>query len=482
MNAAQRIATRMLLLDRPVPERSDADVRAEADRNYSWNFAMNVLDGAAFWFGIAFASSATIVPLFVSKITLNPVVFGFVAMIAQSSWYLPQLLVAGPTERVDRKKPIVVNLGFFLERLPVWFWPISALLSVTMPIVALILFLVTYLWHGLGAGVLGPAWQDLIARCFPVNRRGRMFGLTSFIGTGMGTAGALISSRLLSRFAYPWSFVVVFGIAALAITVSWFFLALVREPEQAAQVPEDNRRPILERARSILARGHEFSPFPDLPCRHGHGSDGDRLLDRGRYPALVGGGWGRGVLHGDAAVGTDVRQSAGRHAGGPLWAQDPADDRRRRPDQRLHAGAGGRSAGIVLSGVCPDWPVDRHPYRVWSVDCAGVFSSCAATDLRWDFQHVCGACQRGCAAGGRVFGEQQLSIALWRLHRRGQQCARVADRRGAGSAVRGDAADCGDVTRVRLRAMGHGSDERVRQASGIMDRRALRVGTGRAVD
>ncbi len=261
MNAAQRIATRMLLLDRPVPERSDEDVRAEADRNYSWNFAMNVLDGAAFWFGIAFASSATIVPLFVSKITLNPVVFGFVAMIAQSSWYLPQLLVAGPTERVDRKKPIVVNLGFFLERLPVWFWPISALLSVTMPIVALILFLVTYLWHGLGAGVLGPAWQDLIARCFPVNRRGRMFGLTSFIGTGMGTAGALISSRLLSRFAYPWSFVVVFGIAALAITVSWFFLALVREPEQAAQVTEDNRRPILERARSILRADTNFRHF-----------------------------------------------------------------------------------------------------------------------------------------------------------------------------------------------------------------------------
>lgn len=261
MNVAQRIATRMLYLDKPVPMRTEAELRAEADTNYSWNFAMNVLDGAAFWFGIAFASSATIVPLFVSKITLDPVIFGFVAMIAQSSWYLPQLLVAGPTERVDRKKSIVVNLGFFLERLPVWFWPISALLSVAMPVAALLLFLFTYLWHGLGAGVLGPAWQDLIARCFPVNRRGRMFGLTSFIGTGMGTAGALLSSRLLNEYEYPWSFVIVFSIAAAAITVSWVFLALVREPEQSARVSAEHRRPFWQRARQIIGEDANFRHF-----------------------------------------------------------------------------------------------------------------------------------------------------------------------------------------------------------------------------
>lgn len=261
MNIAQRIATRMLLLDRPVPARSDDELRAEADRNYTWNFTMNVLDGAAFWFGIAFASSATIVPLFVSKITLHPAVFALVAMIAQSSWYLPQLFAAGPTERVDRKKRIVVNLGFILERFPVWFWPLAALLSVTYPIAALFLFLLTYLWHGLGAGFLGPAWQDLIARCFSVNRRGRMFGLTSFIGTGMGTAGALVSSRLLSRYEYPWSFVVVFGVAAAAITLSWLFLAMVREPEQAAQVSDDHKRPVWARAQTIIRQDANFRHF-----------------------------------------------------------------------------------------------------------------------------------------------------------------------------------------------------------------------------
>ena len=39
----------------------------------------------------------------------------------------------------------------------------------------------------LGAGVLAVSWQDLIARTFPVNRRGRLLGLTQFLGAGMGT-------------------------------------------------------------------------------------------------------------------------------------------------------------------------------------------------------------------------------------------------------------------------------------------------------
>ena len=41
-------------------------------------------------------------------------------MIAQAGWFLPQLFTANLTEQLARKKPVVVNLGLFLERLPVW--------------------------------------------------------------------------------------------------------------------------------------------------------------------------------------------------------------------------------------------------------------------------------------------------------------------------------------------------------------------------
>ena len=229
----KRLLSRLLLLDQPVPARPPQEVELEAERNYRWNFVVNALDGMAFWFGLAFASSSTIIPLFISKITLNPLVIGLVAMVAQSSWYIPQLFTADQIERLDRKKPVVINAGFFLERLPVWLWPVAAYFAADYPLAALTLFIVSYAWHGLGAGMIAPAWQDLLARCFPVEKRGRLFGFTTFIGTGAAALGAGLSSWLLRELAYPLNFVVLFSIAAVAITISWVALAFVREPLQA---------------------------------------------------------------------------------------------------------------------------------------------------------------------------------------------------------------------------------------------------------
>ncbi|MBW7886332.1 MAG: MFS transporter [Caldilineaceae bacterium] len=134
----------------------------------------------------------------------------------------------------------MINLGFFTERLPIWLLPIAALLAVQQPLLALLLFFLAYAWHGLGAGIIAPAWSDMLARCFPIDRRGWFFGLTAFIGTGIGTAGAVLSAWLLEAFPFPLNFSYTFLIAAVAITVSWGFLALTREPVQG--VPESVRQ------------------------------------------------------------------------------------------------------------------------------------------------------------------------------------------------------------------------------------------------
>ncbi len=256
-----RFLVRLLLLDQPVLERSDQEIEEEIERNYRWNFTANVLDGFAFFFGIAFASSSTIVPLFVSKITLNPLIIGIVAMIAQSAWYIPQLFTADKIEKLDRKKPVLINLGFFTERLPVYFWPLAALLAVDYPILALALFIVSYAWHGLGAGVVGPAWQDLLARCFPVRKRGFMLGLTMFAGTAAGTVGAGVSSWILQAHQFPFNFVLLFSIAAVSISLSWAFLATLREPLQPAKEHAHARLPMWSRMKTILARDANFRSY-----------------------------------------------------------------------------------------------------------------------------------------------------------------------------------------------------------------------------
>ncbi|MEE8568888.1 MAG: MFS transporter [Anaerolineales bacterium] len=251
----------LLQTDRPVPMRSDGELAAEVERNYRWNFAVNLLDGASFWFGLSFISARTILPLFISKLTADPLPIGLVAVIAQGGWSLPQLFTANGVERLARKKPVVINLGFFLERLPVWVFVIAALIVNRTPVSALSLFLVSFAWFSLGAGMVATAWQDLIARCFPLERRGRFFGTTMFIGTGIGALGAVLSAWLLKTFPFPTNFVYIFAIAAASITLSWIFLALTREPVQPVSALRQSNRQFWATLPDILRRDHNFRRY-----------------------------------------------------------------------------------------------------------------------------------------------------------------------------------------------------------------------------
>lgn len=252
---------RLLQLDQPAIPRSDSDIAAEVERNYSWNFAVNLLDGTIFWFGLNFVSASTIVPLFVSKLTESTLLIGLVAVIGHGSWYLPQIFTAGSIEKLARKKPVVVNLGLFLERLPVWLWPLAILAVPYSPALALSLFFLGYGWHGFGAGFIAPAWQDMIARCFPVERRGRFFGTTTFIGTGVGALGAIFSGWLLEATTFPLNFAYVFLIGAAAITLSWGFLALTREPSHSVEAPIDIQDGLWRRLSRIIGQDQNFRRY-----------------------------------------------------------------------------------------------------------------------------------------------------------------------------------------------------------------------------
>lgn len=252
---------RLLRVDPAPPLRSAIDVAREVERNYPWNFAFNLLDGATFWLGLSFMSSATIVPLFVSKLTPSQLAIGLIAVIANSGWFLPQLFTANTVQRLPRRKPVVVNLGFFTERLPLWLLPLAALLAVEAPTLALVLFFIGYAGHAVGAGVVATAWQDLVARIFPVDRRGSFFGITTFVGNGTGALGATFSAWLLATLVFPTNFVATFTLAAFFITASWAFLAFAREPEQAVTAPRQSNSQFWAGLPQLLRSDSNFRRF-----------------------------------------------------------------------------------------------------------------------------------------------------------------------------------------------------------------------------
>ncbi|WP_374685845.1 MFS transporter [Promineifilum sp.] len=250
-----------LELDRPLRFGSDADIRAEVERNYRWNFAVNLIDNTCFWFGLSFVAATTVAPLYLSKLSDSPLPIGIAAVIAQAAWFLPQLLTANLVERLPRKKPVIVRVGFVLERAPIWLLVVSALVAGRSPALAVAIFLVGYAWRGLGAGLVATSWQDMIARAFPTERRGRFLGISMFSGTAFGALGALLSGWLLARLPFATNFVYNFLLAAIFLTVSWVFISLTREPAPASRAPRRSSRQFAAELPEILRGDENYRRF-----------------------------------------------------------------------------------------------------------------------------------------------------------------------------------------------------------------------------
>jgi MFS family permease len=211
-------------------EDMDPTIQAEIDKNYKFNFTVNVIDGTLFWFGASFFATRTIAPLFLSYLTDNTLVFGILATIASTGWLLPQMFTANWVQQRPIKKYLPVNIGLFTERLPIILLPLAAWAALKSHTLAIFLFIFLLAWHILGAGVIAVGWQDMLAKIFPVEKRGRFFGTANFSGNATGILGASAAAWVLEYFDFPYNFMVLFGIAGVFIFLSWISLAMTREP------------------------------------------------------------------------------------------------------------------------------------------------------------------------------------------------------------------------------------------------------------
>ena len=237
-------------------------VQRQIERDYRWNFAVNALDGASFWFGMSFISFTIILPLYVSHFTTNPILIGLIPLFATSGYLLPQILTANAVERAPIKKFFPVTIGFFLERLPIFLLaPAAYFLAVGRPMLALAAFFILYAWHTLGAGTIVVGWQDLIAKIIPVEKRGRFFGITNFLGNGAGILGALAVPFILDKFTFPLGYVISFAIAAALIFLSWIFLSLTREPAVQSSKPHVSQLDYLRSLPVVLRKDRNFRMY-----------------------------------------------------------------------------------------------------------------------------------------------------------------------------------------------------------------------------
>ncbi len=241
---------------------NNTTVKQKIERNFRWNFTVNTLDGTSFWFGMSFMSSTIILPLYISHFTSNPLLIGLIPFLTNAGIFLPQLFTANVVERAPLKKFFPVTLGFFLERLPILLLaPTAFFLATSRPILALAMFFVLYTWNCFGTGATLVGWQNMIAKIIPVDKRGRFFGITNFIGNGTGILGALAVPFILAKFTFPLGYVISFAIAAAFIFISWVFLSLTREPVVHSTKPAVSQLVYLRSLPQVLLKDRNFRAY-----------------------------------------------------------------------------------------------------------------------------------------------------------------------------------------------------------------------------
>jgi len=239
----------------------ELEFEREVARHFRHNAVVNWLDGTFFWFGSSFIAPSTILPLYVSHFTDSKLAIGLLSMLSTTGWLLPQLFTVNWIQRLPRKKVAVVQAGLFTERLPLLLMVPAAWLATRAPALALALFFVLFAWHVLGAGAVAVSWQDMLAKVIPLDRRGRFFGITNFGGTGTGVLGAAAAAWLLGRYDFPYGYMLCFAAAAILVFISWFCLALTREPAQVSQEPAISQREYWRRLPATLRADRNFRRY-----------------------------------------------------------------------------------------------------------------------------------------------------------------------------------------------------------------------------
>ena len=233
-----------------------------ADRtDFRWNVIALGADYGLFMVGLAFVSSATVLPAFAASLGASTVIIGAIPAVMTVGWFLPPLFAAAHTERLERKLPFVLRWTVW-ERVPflvltvVAFFVADRAPRLSIALLLLMLLVMT----GVG-GLLMPAWMDLVGRAVPTRLRGRFFGLSGLAATLGGLIGSAFTSWALGALTPSTAYGFCFLAATLAVGLSWVALAMVREPPATMPPARTDFRAHLGALPALLRQDVNFWRF-----------------------------------------------------------------------------------------------------------------------------------------------------------------------------------------------------------------------------
>jgi MFS family permease len=189
---------------------------------YRRNFFYFVTDGVLFMVALGIMGSTTLIPDFVRRLTDSEVLIGFSGSLFEIGWTLPQLFIARYIVQFERKKWWFVGPNIPVRFVMLLFAAAVVLLGKDRPGTILIVFFICYAIVGIGDGVVGVPWADLLGTSLDSRWRARMFGFMS-AGAGLIMLGvtpliAIVLGETGPEF--PNNYALLFGASGLMFALS----------------------------------------------------------------------------------------------------------------------------------------------------------------------------------------------------------------------------------------------------------------------
>ncbi|MFC2078432.1 MFS transporter [Candidatus Bipolaricaulota bacterium] len=192
-------------------------------------------ESTLFGLGLVFASTTTILPEFVSRLTGSAVLIGLIISLTEGAWRAPQLLFANWLANKPRKKIYLTRAGL-IGRPAYLLMALALVFGVAKtPMLAVVLFFVLHTFMYFAMSVDTLVWWDVLAKAIPANRRGRVLGystaLRGVISVGVGTLIAFLLGD--SGPGFPSAYTICFaagGACFMLSLASWLFVVEPSEP------------------------------------------------------------------------------------------------------------------------------------------------------------------------------------------------------------------------------------------------------------
>lgn len=222
------------------------------------NFTLGVINGALFRVGDVFVDTQMVLTWFLSQLGTSNVLIGLVSPLRFGGSFLLQMLAAGYVERKPYKLPFYRLISIFRSASLLVFAAIVALLPAHSPWLLWAFFIMLTLFS-LGAGLVGIPFMDVVGKVVPPRRRGAFFGQRMFWGGILALGSSSLVGLLLAEpggLHFPLNVAVLFFLAAVAMAVTAWSWAIVREPPSPVHGAADVR--MLDRVIAQFRRGLEL--------------------------------------------------------------------------------------------------------------------------------------------------------------------------------------------------------------------------------